>query len=116
MVANELCYYREVIAKTILMLRTDIEVIVMEPEILDHELIRLNPDLVVCSRVTLAIRTQCSAWVELYPDGEPLAIVYTNGQSSTVNDIDLDGLLSIIDRAEKTRRELPLDTRPTTTA
>lgn len=100
LIANELRYYREVISDAVLMLRPDIEVITAEPGLLDHELVRLEPDLVVCSRVTPAIRTRCCSWVELYPDGETLAIVCINGLGSTVNDIELDGLLSIIDQAE----------------
>jgi hypothetical protein len=103
LVANELRYYREVLANAVLMLRPDIDVRTVEPELLDHELIQLNPDLVVCSRVTPTIRTRCSAWVELYPDGEPVAVVCTDGQSSIVHDIELDGLLSIIDRAVQAR-------------
>jgi hypothetical protein len=99
LVANELRYYREVLADAFLMLRPDIEVRIVAPELLDHELIHLNPDLVVCSRATPTIRSRCSAWVELYPGGDPLAVVCIHGQSSTVHDIELDGLLSIIDRA-----------------
>ena len=103
LVANELRYYREVIANVVLMLRPDIEVRTVEPKLLDHELGHLNPDLVVCSRATPAIRTRCSAWVELYPDGEPLALVCIDGQSSLVHGIELDSLLSIIDRAGQAR-------------
>lgn len=103
LVVNELRYYREVITNVVLVLRPDIEVRTAEPELLDHELIHLDPDLVVCSRATPTIRTRCPAWVELYPDGEPLAVVCIGGQSSTVHDIELDGLLSIIDRAEQAR-------------
>jgi len=96
LVVNELRYYREVLAKVVLMLRPDIAVRTAEPELLDHELSHLNPDLVVCSRATPTIRARCSAWVELYPDGEPLGVVCIGGQSSTVHDIELDGLLSRI--------------------
>jgi hypothetical protein len=103
LVANELRYYREVIANAILMLRPDFEVSTAEPELLDHELIHLNPDVVVCSRATPTIRSRWPAWVELYPDGEPLAVVCIDGQSSTVHDIELDDLLSIIDRAGRAR-------------
>ena len=100
LVANELRYYREVIATAVLMLRPDIEVITAEPELLDHELIHLRPNLVVCSRLTPTIQTRCCCWVELYPDGEPLAVVCLNGQASTVNDIEFDGLVFIINQAE----------------
>ena len=103
LVVNEFRYYREVIANVVLMLRPDIVVRTAEPELFDHELSHLNPDLVVCSRATPTIRTRCSAWVELYPDGEPLGVVCIGGQSSTVHGIELDDLLSIIDRAEQAR-------------
>ncbi len=103
MLANELRYYREVVAKAVLLLRPDIEVRTAEPALLDHELIHFNPDLVVCSHATPTIRTRCFAWVELYPDGQPAAVVCIDGQISTVHDIELDGLLSIIDRVEQAR-------------
>ena len=103
LVANELRYYREVIAEAVLMLRPDIEVRTIEPELLHQELIELNPDLVVCSSATPTIRIRCPAWVELYPDGEPLALVCIDGQSSLVHGIELDSLLSIIDRAGQAR-------------
>jgi hypothetical protein len=100
LVANELRYYREVVANAVLMFRPEVEVKIVEPSDLDSSILQLAPDLVVCSRITPTIRTRCSAWVELYPDEEPLAIVCINGQGSTVNDIELDGLLSIIDQAK----------------
>jgi hypothetical protein len=106
LIANELLYYREVIANAVLMLRPDIEVITAEPEQLDHELTHLRPSLVVCSHLTPTIRTRC-CWVELYPNGEPLAMVCLSGQASTVNDIEFDGLLSIIDQAYRLSKEDP---------
>jgi hypothetical protein len=103
LVANEPRYYREVIANAILMLRPDFEVSTAEPELLEHEFIHLNPDVVVCSRAIPTIRSRCPTWVELYPDGEPLAVVCIDWQSSTVHDIEFDDLLSILDRAGQAR-------------
>ena len=100
-VLNEPRYYREVIASALSGFRPDIEVMTAGPELLGHELVRLDPDMVVCSNATSEIRGDGYAWVEIYRDEEPHAIAYIDGHSSVVTDIELDDLLSIIDRAEK---------------
>jgi hypothetical protein len=116
LIAHELLYYSEVIANAIRMLRPNLVMITREPEVLDHEISVFGPDLVVCSLATPTIRDRCFAWVELYPGHEALAVVCINGQVSTVNDFELDDLLSIIDRQRRsdTRTQSP-DAQPMTT-
>jgi hypothetical protein len=99
-VINELRSYREVISSAVRMFRPNIEVITREPELSDEELIRLKADLVICSIATPAIRAHCSAWVELYPGSEPVAVACIDGHRSTINEPELDDFLTIIDQVE----------------
>jgi hypothetical protein len=100
LVANELCTYREVIAEIFREFRPHVEVLCLDPEDLDREMARLNPGLVVCSRLTEAVKRGAHTWVVLYPDGKGWAEVSIAGQHETVVDIEFDVLLSIIDQAE----------------
>ena len=100
MVMCELRYYREVISSAVRRFRPNIEVITGEPaELCDDEgLIRLRPDLVICTSVTPPIRDHCPAWVELYPRGEPVGVACIDGHPSTMNEPELDDFVTIIDR------------------
>jgi hypothetical protein len=104
LVINEPRYYREVVYNAVRILRPNIEVTTAESsDLLDQDLARLAPDLVICSQATPTIRDRCFAWVELYPDGESLAVVCIGKQGWTLGGIELNGLLSIIDRAKEAR-------------
>jgi hypothetical protein len=101
MVANEPRSYRETIAYALAELRPDIEVLVVEPEDLEEELLRVSPHLVVCSRVTKLVEREAPAWIELYPDFGPESVVAIDGQMSIYPDMDLEAVLSIVDETER---------------
>ena len=100
LVANELRFYREAIASALSALESLVEVIAVEPEELDGELERFAPHLVICSRVSAAVKERALAWVELYPDHGPLAFISIGGELSTVEGIELSDVLSIVDRTK----------------
>lgn len=106
LVACELRSYCEVVAMAFQQLRPRTEVFEAEPRNLNREVLRLQPDLVVCSRVTQVVKERVSGWIELYPDCGPHSVVYVDGECSTVEDMQLSNLLSIVDqtaeRATKT--------------
>lgn len=117
LVANEPRSYREVIADAVRGPRPRVEVIVVEPGDLDREVGTLGPDLVLCSGATAAVHTGAPAWIELYPGGETLARIHLDGRNSTIANIQLAGILSIVDQAPMTRTgEIahPPETPPTT--
>jgi hypothetical protein len=99
LLANEPCIYREVIAEALRTLRPTVELVVLEPEALDAEVKCLTPQLVVCSRLTRAVRDIAPAWIELYPEQKNLARVRVGGQHWTIEEIKLAHLLAIVDRA-----------------
>jgi hypothetical protein len=99
LVANEPRAYREAITGILRELRPHIEFNAIEPDALDGEVARLRPHLVVCSRITGAVRALWG-WIMLYPDGENRAVISTAGERVTVENIGFDDLLSTIDRTE----------------
>jgi hypothetical protein len=104
LVACELQSYRQSYATIFRDLRPDVEVFEAEAEDLDREVERLGPDLVVCSRLTARVENHAPSWVELYPNFEAHAVVSVLGERSTVADIQLSDLFSIIDRAGRSPR------------
>lgn len=99
LVANELCSYREAIAEVFKELRPHVEIHCVEPEDLDGEIVRVRPHMVLCSRLTDAVRSLL-AWVLLYPDAENRAEISTAGERTTLINVDFDHLLSILDKIE----------------
>ncbi len=101
LVASELQSYRQALASAFRGLRPDVEVFEAEEEDLDREVERLGPDLVVCSRRTPRIEDRAPSWVELYPNHGAHSVVSVLGERSTVEEIQLSDLLSIIDRTQR---------------
>ncbi len=102
-VANEPRSYREAMAVACRVLRPEVEVILAEPQDLDAEVVRLDPQLVLCSRLTEGLRTGSRAWVVLYPGGEARAVISVAGHCVTTGDIGFAALAAVIDQA--TRRQ-----------
>ena len=100
-VATELQSYRQALAAAFRELRPGVEVFEVEEDDLDREVERLGPDLVVCSRLTSRIEDSAPSWVELYPNHGALSVVSVLGKRSTIREIQLSDLLSVIDRAER---------------
>lgn len=96
-VANDPRSYREVMAGALRALRPEVEVILIEPEDLDGQILRISPHLVVCSSITETVRAGSFSWVVLYPDGQSHATVCVDGESRTVEDMEFEGLLSVVD-------------------
>jgi hypothetical protein len=100
-VATELQSYRQALAAAFRELRPGVEVFEVEEDDLDREVERLGPDLVVCSRLTSRIVERAPSWVELYPNHGAHSVVSVLGAHSTIREIQLSDLLSIIDRTER---------------
>lgn len=98
-VANDPRSYREAIAGVFRSLRPDVEVLVIEPVALDARVEDLSPDLVICSRLTPAVRRGARKWVELYPEGEGVAVIGCGERSRARRDIELEDLLFLVDAA-----------------
>ena len=95
LLANEPRSYRQAIAHVLRTLRPGLET---EQASLDRELRRGVPQLVICSRATLAVQGIAPAWIELYTDSGPLSSVAIGRERSTVPKIELADILRIVDR------------------
>ena len=102
-VANEPRSYREAMAVACQVVRPEVEVILAEPVDLDAEVMRLDPQLVLCSRLTEGLRTGSRAWVVLYPGGEALAVISVAGHCVTTGDLGFAALAAVIDQATRPR-------------
>ncbi len=100
LVSNDLLSYREAVAEALRQLRPECEVSEAESGDLNREVLRLRPDLVICSKSTAVVRERVFSWVELYPYCEPYSLVCLEHQCSPVEDIQLADLLSVVDRIE----------------
>ena len=87
LMANELASYRQSIALVLRELRPDVEVIETDSGTLNQQVLRMSPDLVICSRVTSLVKDRVANWVELYPDCESLSTFCIGGESSTIDEV-----------------------------
>jgi len=99
LVGNDPRSYREVIAGVFHELRPEAEVHVVDPADLDRAIQQRSPHLVVCSRLTSGVMTGPFAWVLLYPDGARTVTASVGGRRMQSQDMSLEGLLALIDRA-----------------
>jgi hypothetical protein len=97
LVANELASYRESIAAVLRASFPDVEVFEATSAELNREVLRLRPELVICSRVTSLVKDRAPNWVELYPECEPLSTFCLDGECSVREQVYLSDLLSIVD-------------------
>lgn len=96
LVSNELRSYGEAVALALRVLCPNAAVFEVEQRYLNREVRRIRPDLVVCSRATDLVRARATSWVELYPDCGSLSEVCVDGECSTVENLELSGLLEIV--------------------
>ncbi len=99
LLANEPRSYRESIAAVFRQLRPGLHIKVVEPEDLEDCVVRFDPDVVVCSRVTDTVRERVPVWVELYPEHAAQSLASEGGRRTEFDEIQLLDLLGILDRA-----------------
>ncbi len=96
--------YREVIGEAIRGLRPHLEVVIVEPEALEPEMARLDPELVICSQPSIAAANGRTAWIEFRPYGQPAARTYVGGRYFELEEVELEDLLAAVDEAERLAR------------
>ncbi len=104
-IASELRSYREVITATIQKLRPQHEVIAVDPDELDGAIVRLEPLVVLCSHLSPIVESHPRTWILLYPDGAASVLVNLAGVQTAVPDLDLDSLVAIIDKTERSAHQ-----------
>ena len=101
LLANEPRSYRESIAAVFRQLRPGLRVEVVEPEALGSTVDRFMPHVAICSRTTDEVRKKVPVWVELYPGHGSRSVVCEGGKRTEFAEIELEDLLSVVDRAAR---------------
>lgn len=99
LVANELTSYRESIAVVFRVYLPDLEVFEAPSADLNREVLRLRPELVICSRVAPLVEERVPNWIELHPECDPLSTFCVEGERFTKEQVNLSDLLAIVTRA-----------------
>ncbi len=93
--------YREVIAAGIGLLRPHTEVSTATPAEIEGEIGRFDPQVVVCGVPGRTDPGGVPAWVELPVEPQRPARIRVGGSRRTSVNLDLEGLLAIVDEAEE---------------
>jgi len=99
LVANELASYRESIAAVLRISLPCVEVFEAASADLNREVLRLRPELVICSRITSLVEARVPNWVELHPECRPFSTFCLGGERSVKEQVNLSDLLSVVDGA-----------------
>ena len=97
LVAHEPRAYRQALATVLPDLRPRLRVHLVEPANLDAAAAELRPLLVVCGRLTPAVRAHAASWVVLYPGGADWADIGGVLGERRIERPALDDLLAVID-------------------
>jgi hypothetical protein len=100
LLVNEPRSYREALATTLQALCPAATVTYAGPETLCRQMESFAPHLIISSRLTPDAKIAVRVWVELYPDHGSLSRVGVDGQHSSVDGMDLDGLLALLEQTE----------------
>ena len=101
LLANEPRAYRESIAQVFRQLRPNVELMTAEPDELEELVLLLAPEMVIFSEATGVVRERVPVWVELFSGYGPKFVVGVGEERSTIEEIQLSDLLSVVDRAER---------------
>ena len=104
LVAIEPKMYREVIAFHISQQRPKADVALASRQTLQAEAKRTRPHLIIASEVPTMLTEKMDFfffWVKLHADGRLDADIKTNGCSTTIEDVSLEDLVALVDKAEE---------------
>jgi hypothetical protein len=98
LVALEPRSYRETIGGALQLLRPNLEVTILSPEVLETEVTRLEPEMVLCSLHKPAEGAGGPVWIEYCPYTAPKVTIYEpGGQNKKLDLSGLADLLAIVD-------------------
>ena len=97
LVANEPSTYRQLLATELPLLRPQFCILSVDPDHLDTAVAQLRPLLVICSRMTEAIRGRSGATIVLYPGGADIVVAEAGEHLQVLLRPRLSDLLAAID-------------------
>ncbi|CAA9544033.1 MAG: hypothetical protein AVDCRST_MAG70-358 [uncultured Thermomicrobiales bacterium] len=95
---NEPRAYRETLALAVAATHPHLDALAFEPADLEREMATRHPVLVVSSEPGALASVGAPSWVLLYRDGARMVVVRIDGEESVRSDLDLDGLLALVDQ------------------
>ena len=102
MIAIEPRSYGQVIGNAIHKLRPHLDVVVVKPENLVSEAEALHPELLFSHLRGAEMPTgKVGAWVELSVEPDRPSTACVGGQLKELSNLNLDGLLALVDEAER---------------
>lgn len=110
-IGNEPRCYREAIAAALRELRPEVEVHDVEAADLDAEVLRLQPEMVICSALTWSVATTPLSWVVLYPDGGSRTELCVAGERTTLENAEFSHLLAAVDETASVAARAPTTLR-----
>jgi hypothetical protein len=93
--------YKDAIGVVIRDLRPHLEVRIIEPEDLEAEVARLDPEVVIGGLPEAATAGARFAWAEFRPYDEPAARIRVGARCWELRDVSLEDLLFVMDEAER---------------
>jgi hypothetical protein len=96
--------YQEAIGIAIRDLRPHLEVRIIEPEDLQAEVARLDPEVVIGGLPEAATAGARFAWAEFRPYDEPAARIRVGARYWKLRDVSFEDLLFVVDGAERLAR------------
>ena len=96
--------YRDVIAASIRILRPHVKVETADPDALEEERTRFEPEMVICGRPSAADSNDGLAWIELSLDPLRPSNIRVDDRRWESTNPTLEELLSIIDDTPKNMR------------
>ena len=91
-------YYREAVALYVHRRRPSTEVLIVAPKLLDAQVERFEPHLVVYNEVTESVRVSTPSWAEiLFKDGLDANVSGDELGIYRIEDIGMDDLLRVLD-------------------
>ena len=92
--------YREVLAFYLRQQRPRYEVVLASPQTLQAEARRARPHLIFANEVPPKLK-EMTFWVEVRTDNGLVATISVDGYSTTIEDVSLEDLLAVVDKAEE---------------
>ena len=101
LVAIEPLMYRQVLAFHIRQRRPRSEVVLTSAQALQAEAARTKPHLIFANEVPVSLKEKSVYWVEVRSSDGLVATISADGYSTTIQDVSLQDLLAVVDKAEE---------------
>ena len=101
LVAIEPYMYREVLAFHVSQQRPQSVVFLASPQTLEATAERMRPHLTIANEVPPMLKEMGLFWVEVSKDDGLVATISANGYSTTIDNVSLQDLLAVVDKAEE---------------